>query len=267
MLFFPSKEMRDSPLILAFEPKDIWLTSPDGVKLHAWWLDADIGNPANQVIKGTVYYLHGNAENISTHVRNVLWMTKAGYQVLLLDYRGYGLSAGIPEINGLLADVETGFRYLQSQPNVMNKPIIWFGQSLGAAISSAVVSLNASFQPKIDVLMLDSSFTRYRDIAEDVAKRHWITYPIAGIARANMPKSIDPIEHLKTIQGIPILIMHSKDDRVITYDHAEQLFSVLSEPKSLFTYHGPHISAFSNVKNQEIILGYLDKTLNLTTKD
>ena len=46
--------------------------------------------PAGLQPKGTVLFLHGNAQNISAHIAAVHWLPKAGYNLLLLDYRGYG---------------------------------------------------------------------------------------------------------------------------------------------------------------------------------
>ena len=52
-----------------------------------------------------VLFLHGNAENISTHIGSVYWLPEQGYEVVLLDYRGYGRSEGVPQLGRMLDDV------------------------------------------------------------------------------------------------------------------------------------------------------------------
>ena len=99
LLFYPSKEMVRTPADVELAYDDIYLKSLDGTKLNAWFLTVK----EDVEIKGTVYFLHGNAQNISQHLASVYWLPEHGYQVFLLDYRGYGNSAGTP----LLADVLT----------------------------------------------------------------------------------------------------------------------------------------------------------------
>ena len=76
------------------------LDTADGETLHGWWLPALTDEPA----KGTIYYLHGNAQNVSAHILNVAWLPEKGYNVFTLDYRGYGQSTGAPDIEGALHD-------------------------------------------------------------------------------------------------------------------------------------------------------------------
>jgi hypothetical protein len=39
---------------------------------------------------GSILVLHGNAQNLSTHVNSVLWLVKEGYNLFIIDYHGYG---------------------------------------------------------------------------------------------------------------------------------------------------------------------------------
>ena len=96
IFFFPQKQHLQTPDLLGLDYEDIYLTSADETTLHGWWLKAQ------KPVKGTVYFLHGNAENISTHIRNIAWLPEYGYQVFLIDYRGFGLSGGKPTLPGAL---------------------------------------------------------------------------------------------------------------------------------------------------------------------
>ncbi|MFO8142707.1 MAG: alpha/beta hydrolase, partial [Marinobacter sp.] len=108
VFFYPDKVTYITPDRLNLDYQDIYLDTADGETLHGWWLPAMTEEPA----KGTIYYLHGNAQNISAHIFNVAWLPEQGYNVFTIDYRGYGQSTGAPDIEGTLHDAETGLRWL-----------------------------------------------------------------------------------------------------------------------------------------------------------
>lgn len=79
---------------------DVWITAPDGTALHALYL------PARGRARATVLYLHGNAENLSSHIHLARWLPGRGYNLLALDYRGYGRSEGRAGVAGVHQDVQ-----------------------------------------------------------------------------------------------------------------------------------------------------------------
>src|SRR4051812_30766805 len=98
LVFQPSRQQMRNPGDLGLDWRDLPLTAADGTKLHAWQLLAT--PPA----KGMILFLHGNAENVSTHVLAAQWLARAGYDVLMPEYRGYGSSEGEPSMAGLHQD-------------------------------------------------------------------------------------------------------------------------------------------------------------------
>ena len=61
-------------------------------------------------------------------------------QVLLLDYRGYGGNAGAPTEKGLAADARAARRYLTGRSDVDETRVVYFGESLGAAVAIALAA-------------------------------------------------------------------------------------------------------------------------------
>jgi dipeptidyl aminopeptidase/acylaminoacyl peptidase len=102
-----------------YEP--VSLRAADGVDLVAWFM------PASGKAHATVLFLHGNAENISTHFLNVAWMPAEGFNVLALDYRGYGGSAGRPSLPGAQLDIDAALTALRARPDVDPRRIVLFG--------------------------------------------------------------------------------------------------------------------------------------------
>ena len=134
VFFYPDRATYITPDRLNLEYEDVLLDTGDGETLHGWWLPADAPEDS---AKGTVYFLHGNAQNISSHLMNVAWLPGKGYNVFLVDYRGYGRSTGAPDIEGTLHDSETGLRWLMAQPQTDGAPVYLLGQSLGGALGIA----------------------------------------------------------------------------------------------------------------------------------
>src|SRR5512134_443700 len=101
LIFSPrQREFFPIPYARHYGPQDVYFKTPDGLKLHGWFLKAQ-GEP-----EGTILVLHGNAENLSTHVNGVLWLVDEGYNIFIFDYRGYGRSEGTPTIAGVHVDAE-----------------------------------------------------------------------------------------------------------------------------------------------------------------
>ena len=127
--FQPSTALYHTPGQFGLEDEPVEIHAADGTELFAWFL------PARGKPRATVLYLHGNAENISTHFFNVAWMPSEGFNVLALDYRGYGGSGGTPSLAGVQFDIDAALEALLERPDVDRRRIVLFGQSLGGALA------------------------------------------------------------------------------------------------------------------------------------
>lgn len=94
-----------TPDQLGLDYRDIYFSSSDNLQLHGWWF------PAEEKSNALILFLHGNAQNISTHSAAVYWLTRHQYDVFIFDYRGYGLSQGQPELDGAIKDIYHAMDY------------------------------------------------------------------------------------------------------------------------------------------------------------
>lgn len=250
LLFMPMKTLVRTPADVGLAWRDVSLRAADGTALDAWWL------PAVGQARGTVLFLHGNAENISTHLASVYWLPAAGYQVLLLDYRGFGDSAGKPRIPEVLEDVRAAVDWLVAQPGSHGQPLFLLGQSLGASLGGYLVGTDPAVRSHFAGIVLDSGFARYRWIAREVASRSWLTWPLQWFAGWSMPDGYDLLDHVGNISPVPLLMMHSRDDQIVGYHHALALYKAARAPRCLVTYTGPHISGFEDAHIRETVLGF-----------
>lgn len=255
MLFYPSKNWVRTPADLGLEYRDVTFSADDGTQLSAWWL------PAVGTAKGTVVFLHGNAENISTHIGSVYWLPEQGYQVLLLDYRGFGRSAGVPELPGVFTDIRAAFGWLKTQRDAASLPVFMLGQSLGASMGGYVAATDAGILYQLDGVVLDAGFASYPMMAKEVASRHWLTWLFQYPAAWSMPSEFDLQDHIAAISPAPLLIIHGSQDQVVPFENADILYARAAQPKTLLTYDGEHIDTFNNMKNRQALLAFFQKHL------
>jgi pimeloyl-ACP methyl ester carboxylesterase len=126
--YYPDRDL-ETPV------EDVWITAADESRLHALHL------PAKGAPRGVVLFLHGNAENLSSHVHAVRWLPAQGYGVLALDYRGYGRSEGRARIGSVHEDAQSALDWLAQHVADPPVPLIVYGQSLGAAVAAVVPGL------------------------------------------------------------------------------------------------------------------------------
>lgn len=250
LFFHPMKPWVQNPANQGLDYDDVVLIHPKGARLHGWWL------PAQGFSKGTVYFLHGNAQNISTHLRNVQWLPDKGYNVFLLDYRGYGLSDGKPGLPEAFQDVQLGLDWLKQAERAQG-PLVVFGQSLGGALATRVLA-EPDNDGVADCVMLEASFASYRDITNDVMKRSWLLWPLRWLVVPAMPdRELDPEQQIAGLSPTPLLVLHSQDDAVVPYAQGQRLFQAAGEPKAFQGLRGGHSQSTRDPDVQQRLLDFL----------
>jgi hypothetical protein len=167
--------------------RDVGLETSDGLTLGAWLVP-----PRASDRNLTVLVAPGNAGNRLLRAPLALALADEGFAVLLFDYRGYGGNPGSPSEAGLARDVRAAQRYLVDVAGVPDDRIIYFGESLGAAV---VTELATELPPA--GLVLRSPFT---DLAAVGATHYpflpvramlWDRYRLAGqIPQLRVPTAV-----------------------------------------------------------------------------
>jgi pimeloyl-ACP methyl ester carboxylesterase len=159
LFYYPDRVDYEARLPVPIPHEDVWIDSTDEVRLHGWFLKAQ------GEVKATVVYLHGNAQNLTAHAGYVDWLPAAGFNVLIVDYRGYGLSTGQPSRAGVLADAKASWFYALSRKDVDPEKMILFGQSLGGA--NALALAGRERLPGLRAVVADSAFSAYGRIGRE----------------------------------------------------------------------------------------------------
>jgi fermentation-respiration switch protein FrsA (DUF1100 family) len=226
MLYFPelpSRKITTTPDLYALPYENVELVTEDGLKLHGWFI------PVNEP-RATLLFFHGNAGNISHRMESLEIFHKLGLETLIFDYRGYGQSEGQPSENGTYLDAEAAWRFLTEKRRIPPRKILLFGRSLGAALAS---NLARDHQPM--GLILESAFTSVPDLAATL----YPFLPVRLLSRFRYNNR----QNLQAITS-PVLVVHSREDEIIPYEHGRQLFASAGEPKAFLAMRGGHNDGF-----------------------
>jgi uncharacterized protein len=196
-----------------------------------------------------VLYLHGNAENISTHFANVAWMPAAGFNVLAFDYRGYGGSQGEPTLEGVQLDIDAAMRTLLARPDVDPKRVIIFGQSLGGALAIHYAA-HSAYRDSVRAMVIDSAFSDYRRIVRDKAASFFLTWPFQWLLPQTVDNDFSPAASVQAVSPIPLLFIHGERDSVVPVEHSKRLYARAAEPKEIWVL--PDAGHIQAVRNKEV---------------
>ncbi len=190
---------------------EVEIQTSDSEKLVAWFSAARDGKP-------TIIYFHGNGGALWYRAERLAAFRADGYGVLLAGYRGYGGSTGTPTETGLIRDARAAVEFLTAR-GVSTDSMVFYGESLGTGVA---VQLAVEITP--GALVLESPFTA----AVDVASGTYWWLPVTFLMKDKFQSKplIDKI-------GIPLLIVHGEEDRVIPIAQGKDLFAAANEPKQL----------------------------------
>lgn len=253
MFFQPLKQHITTPEQYGIVYEDIYFQHGSGPELHGWWFPASLKKESKA--KANILFLHGNAENISTHSGLVYWLTQYGYNVFIFDYRGYGKSAGSVSIQGAQEDINSAREYVKSQTSTDSKFLI-IAHSLGASL--AVYSL-ANYPQGVDGIVLISPFSDYTKVAQEMMSRHWLTWLFQWVAPVTIDDNYNPIDYVSLMPEIPKLFVYSEQDQIIDPDHIKDLYRHSSSNRYIEKFSGRHNNVFSYTENQAVLLEYINK--------
>ncbi len=246
VFFYPDQVVYLTPERLPTPVEEVFVPSAEGV-LHAWWMPA-------AAPRGAVFFLHGNAQNLTSHVLNVAWLPASGYSVMIFDYRGYGRSSGSPDLDGVVEDSLLAYRWFRDQ--TPSGPRFILGQSLGGALSIRLAA-DPSVRGSAHGLVADAAFASYPGIVREKLAQVWLTWPLQYPLSWLVPGDNDAVDHIGHIDA-PLLLFHSTHDAVIPYHHGELLYASAQEPKRLITTTTEHTATFMEPRHRAELIAFLD---------
>ncbi len=217
-LYAPSAAVAATPAHFQLRYQDVQFVAADGTSLAGWWI------PANRP-RGTVVYCHGNAGNVGANAHLAPEFFRRGFNLLLWDYRGYGLSGGRPSEKGFYDDARAAFDAAATLSDRL--PIVVFGNSLGAAVAVQL----AQDRPAAG-LVVQGGFAS----AADMARRMHPRLPLHRL----LSVSYDSAAKAATLAGLPKLFGHSPADEVVPFQSGRLLHGAAAPPKVFALLAGGH---------------------------
>ena len=183
------------------------VSTSDGVELAGWFLP-----PAQPLAPGArapaLIWLYGNAETMGDLAPIVRDLRPPATALLILDYRGYGVSGGQPTEAGLYRDALAAWEFLLRRPDVDPDRIAVYGRSLGS-----VPALYLATERPVCAVVLDSPFTS----AREMARRHYRLIP-PFVLRLSM----DNLERARRLDA-PLLVLAGTADGIVPFDMGRRI--------------------------------------------
>lgn len=218
LIYFPFGDVPEPAAVGLPSARAVSLPTRDGNVLAGWFV------PAAARPRATILVFNGNAGNRAHRAPLARRLTENGFNVLLFDYRGYGGSSGTPTEAGLAEDARAALEYLRARDDVDNGRLIYFGESLGAAVAARL-----ALEHRPAALVLRSPFTSL----VDVARVHYPYLPVSWLLRDRF----DTIGFIATI-GSPLLVVAGDRDAIVPADQSRRLFDAAPAPKRLLMVAG-----------------------------
>ena len=174
--------------------------------------------------KGLILYFHGNTRSIKGWAKYARDFFRYGYDVVLVDYRGFGKSTGKRSEKEMLKDMQFVYDTLMVQ--VPESHIIVYGRSMGSGFASKIASDN---NPRY--LILDAPYFSFKKVAERFMPM--------------LPHRLTLRFHLRTDKWIQYVtchtyILHGTKDFLIPIRHSEALQALNPRKITLIRIHGGH---------------------------
>ncbi len=251
-----------TPAEVGLDYREVALRSSDGLSLGAWWVGRDGSSRAAVLVHGW-----GGDRSDLHIVETALVYHRAGFNVLMLDLRAHGESEGDRITVGYreARDVRGALSWLERRGFDL-QDVVLHGWSLGGA---AVVQ--AAPGTGVAAVVEEAA---YADLVPLLRERlpevsglpAFFTPGILLMGRLFLdidPWAVRPVEEAGQLyrEGVPFMIIHSRDDEMIPFEHAESLAAAHPEATFWEIKGYGHVAAYEHPEYRERLLAFLDEAV------
>lgn len=173
--------------------------------------------------KGIILYFHGNAGNLAGWGFIAQDLVNMGYDLAIMDYRGYGKSIGNRTQGTILSDGMEFYDHFKS--SYPENEIILYGRSLGTGIAAYVASRNNPSK-----IILETPYYSFTSLVQ----AHVPVFP-AGPALRYKFKTHKYLQN----SDCPVYIFHGTEDLVVPFKHGKKLYESLDKERvTMFVIDG-----------------------------
>ena len=221
----PRAPLPDPKRVGVANGETIDLTTEDGTRLVGWYLASTILHQPpqpSQAAAGLLWF-YGNGETVAAIWPIVREFQPPGTAVLVVDYPGYGGSAGRATEAGMYGAADAAYAALVARPEIDARRIYVYGRSLGTAAATWVAARHP-----VAGLILESPFT----CAAAMARQLYALLP-----RFIVRLSLDNLGRMRQIH-CPVLVFHGDADRLVPTAMGRAVAAAAAGPVELVLIHG-----------------------------
>jgi uncharacterized protein len=246
----PTAEIVGTPADYGYAYDELFVPIDAQRKISIWHVYAE--NP-----KAIVVIIPGSDRNKSRYLIGLPVYIPNGYDVILMDYEGFGASPGEHTLSNLLDDGLAAVDYALSK----HPRVVAFGISTGAS-----PAVEAARNRNLAAVILEASLVLH-DEPELYLRYIGLNIPLLwdianAYAHPQIPEGFDILSNIGYVDE-PKLVMHSTEDDVTTFEAGLRVFTAAVEPKGLFVQHGAHGAMISETFDayRDQVIGWLDSKL------
>lgn len=206
-------------------------------------ITAIVLKPESKLIKKTILFFHGANGNVSTYQYITKPLVENGFQVVMIDLRGYGKSTGTPKHLNVASDGQKMFDYLLARSDIKNTKIYIYGASLGSQVATHLAKEN---QAQISGLILDGGMSSFTDIAIHFSPQY------KEFIEKLLVSPYSAKEDVKALKDVPKLFIYSKGDSTVPFEQGQLIYENAPEPKQFLEFSGEHLQAMVIDKTEVI---------------
>ncbi len=248
LLAFQQRSMLYQPRVALVTPaqaglsdvQSIRLKTEDGETLEAWYRA-----PKDERFPFIIYF-HGNGGSLIDRKNRFDKLTRHGFGLLALSWRGYGASTGAPTEAGLLRDAEAAYAEARGRGYAPDR-LVLMGESLGTGVATMLAARHGA-----SALVLDSPY----DSIVEVAGKRFPMFPV-GLVLQDVYRADEAIGRVKA----PILMVVGEDDVITPAANARKLFERAPEPKTLMALPGVGHIAMASPGALEKAMDWIDRAV------
>lgn len=175
----------------------------------------------------TIIYHHGNRNNLQYYWDRVELLYRAGFDVFIYDYRGFGKSTGRSSQDGLYADASAALRYVLGRTDVDSSVIVHYGYSLGGV--PALYSASVLHKPH--ALITEAIF-----MSGETLMQSGTLLNIPGDFL--LEGAFNNAQYMRD-RTCPVLILHGTDDTFIDIEqNGQALYDIAARPRTFIRVNG-----------------------------
>ena len=214
LLFRPRPVCDAVPTDLGLDYDESWAETPDGRRIHCWYI------PGDGRADMTWMWFGGVGGNLSLRVGEFGAVHKyTGASIFGFDYGGFGHSQGKTSVRSTAVDARTALSHLHHRHDVSLDSTLYLGVSMGAAVAIRLAAETSS--PRGAALV--APFASLTDMAR-------LVHPVLTLGGRLVGPKFHSMSYVSRI-GCPLLILHGSEDTLVPPSQGLKLFDAAAAPK------------------------------------